>query len=89
MALYSKQLSVHNIVHFQYYRLRMSHKHLQLNTSSRCLAATAAKLQEFVNWFADFKPIEVQFSLLSCPFSFYFQAAADDLQLELLDFQAD
>lgn len=45
-------------------------------------------LEEFIKRFADFKSMELQFSLLSCTFSFYIEASADDLQLESIDFQA-
>ena len=44
---------------------------------------------EFAKRFADFKSMKDQFNLLKCPFSFDIEEASTDLQLELIDLQAD
>ncbi|XP_068233533.1 general transcription factor II-I repeat domain-containing protein 2-like [Palaemon carinicauda] len=44
---------------------------------------------EFIRRFADFKAIEGQFNLLSSPFACDVETAAEELQVELIDLQAD
>ncbi|XP_068203025.1 general transcription factor II-I repeat domain-containing protein 2-like [Palaemon carinicauda] len=44
---------------------------------------------EFIRRFADFKAIEGQFDLLSSPFACDVETAAEELQVELIDLQAD
>ena len=45
--------------------------------------------EEFIRRFADFKEIEGQFDLLSSPFSRDIETATEELQMELIDLQAD
>ena len=44
---------------------------------------------EFGRRFKDFKHLEPQFNILSSPFSAEADTALEDIQLELLDLQAD
>ena len=45
--------------------------------------------EEFIRRFADFKTIEGQFDLLSSPFACDIETAIEELQMELIDLQAD
>ena len=45
--------------------------------------------EEFIRRFADFKAIEGQFDLLSSPFACDIETATEELQMELIDLQAD
>lgn len=45
--------------------------------------------KEFIRRFADFKAIEKQFDLLSSPFACDTETVTEELQLELIDLQAD
>ena len=45
--------------------------------------------EEFIRRFADFKAIEGQFDLLSSPFTCDIETATEELQMELIDLQAD
>ena len=53
-----------------------------------CKQVSALKA-EFARRFADFKYMKDQFNLLKCPFLFDIEKASTDLQLELIDLQAD
>ena len=45
--------------------------------------------EEFIRRFADFKVIEGQFDLLSSPFACDIETATEELQMELIDLQAE
>ena len=45
--------------------------------------------EEFIRRFADFKAIEGQFNLLSSPFVCDIETTTEELQMELIDLQAD
>ena len=85
LGLFSTQLSAHNFVHFPVLQTQT----LPQGCSEKYSEQVSALKAEFSRQFADFKSMKDQFNLLKCPFSFDIEEASTDLQLELIDLQAD
>ena len=62
---------------------------VQQSSSSKFRGYLKSLEAEITRRFQDFKKVKPQFSLLSSPFTADVDAAPDDLQLELIDIQAD
>ena len=84
-GLFSTQLSTHNIVHFSVLQTQT----LPQGCSEKYSEQVSALKAEFTRRFADFKSMKDQFSLLKCPFSFDIEETSTNLQLKLIDLQAD
>ena len=85
LKLFTKQLKEQNFVHFPLLKTRAVTQALSDKYSSQLIALK----EEFIRGFADFKAIEGQFDLLSSPFVCDIETAAEELQMELIDLQAD
>ncbi|XP_068233576.1 general transcription factor II-I repeat domain-containing protein 2-like [Palaemon carinicauda] len=85
LQLFSKQLKEQNFVHFPLLKTRTVTQAL----SDKYSYQLTALRDEFIRRFADFKAIEGQFDLLSSPFACDVETAAEELQVELTDLQAD
>ncbi|XP_068213843.1 general transcription factor II-I repeat domain-containing protein 2-like [Palaemon carinicauda] len=79
------QLKEQNFVHFPLLKTRTVTQALSDKYSYQLTAIR----DEFIRRFADFKAIEGQFDLLSSPFACDVETAAEELQVELIDLQAD
>lgn len=85
LALLSMQLKGNNLTHFL---------HLQTQTVTQALAdkysqQTSSLKEEFARRFIEFRSLEEQFNLLTCPFNANPETATDEPQLELIDLQSD
>lgn len=85
LKLFAKQLKEQNFVHFPLLKTRAVTQALSDKYSSQLMALK----EEFIRRFADFKAIEGQFDLLSSPFACDIETATEELQVELIDLQAD
>ena len=85
LGLFSTQLSAHNFVHFPVLQTQT----VPQGCSEKYSEQVSAIKAEFARRFADFKSMKDQFNLLKCPFSFDIEETSTDLQLELIDLQAD
>lgn len=85
LKLLAKQLNEQNFVHFPLLKTRAV---TQALSDKYCSQLMALK-EEFIRRFADFKAIEGQFDLLSSPFTCDIETATEELQMELIDLQAD
>ena len=85
LKLFAKQLNEQNFVHFPLLKTRVVTQALSGKYSSQLMALK----EEFIRRFADFKAIEGQFDLLSSPFACDIETATEELQMELIDLQAD
>ncbi|CAM1320288.1 EPM2AIP1 (predicted) [Pycnogonum litorale] len=85
LALFSKQLHEQNFVHFP----ALQTQNVPQGCSEQYSQQVSALKAEFSRQFVDFKSMEDQFTLLMQPFSFDIERASNDLQLELIDLQAD
>ncbi|XP_068250678.1 general transcription factor II-I repeat domain-containing protein 2-like [Palaemon carinicauda] len=85
LQLFSKQLKEQNFVHFPLLKTRTVTQAL----SDKYSYQLTALRDEFIRRFADFKAIEGQFDLLGSPFACNVETAAEELQVELIDLQAD
>lgn len=85
LGLLSVQLHRNNFTHFP---------HLQMQNVTRATAdkyskQTASLKEEFARRFVEFRNLEEQFNLLTCPFNANPETVTDELQLELIDLQSD
>ncbi|XP_068223147.1 general transcription factor II-I repeat domain-containing protein 2A-like [Palaemon carinicauda] len=78
-------LKEQNLVHFPLLKTRTVTQAL----SDKYSYQLTALRDEFIRRFADFKAIEGQFDLLSSPSACDVETAAEELQVELIDLQAD
>ncbi|XP_038660110.1 general transcription factor II-I repeat domain-containing protein 2A-like [Scyliorhinus canicula] len=85
LKLFTKQLTEQNFFHFPLLKTRAVTEALAHKYSSQLMALK----EEFTRRFADFKAIEGQFGLLSSPFACDIETATEELQMELIDLQAD
>ena len=85
LKLFAKQLKEQNFAHFPLLKTRAVTQALSDKYSSQLMAPK----EEFIRRFADFKAIEDQFNLLSSPFACDIETANEELQMELIDLQAD
>ena len=85
LGFFSTQLSAYNFVHFPVLQTQT----VPQGCSEKYSEQVSALKAEFARRFADFKSMKDQFTLLKCPFSFDIEEASTDLQLELIDLQAD
>ena len=85
LKLFAKQLNEQNFVHFPLLKTRAVTQALSDSYSSQLMALK----EEFLRSFADFKAIGGQFDLLSSPFACDIETAKEELQMELIDLQAD
>ena len=82
---FAKQLNEQNFVHFSLLKTQAVTQALSDKYSSQLMALK----EEFIRRFAVFKAIEGEFDLLSSPFACDFETATEELQMELIDLQAD
>ena len=85
LKLFAKQLNEQNFVHFPLLKTQAVTQALSDKYSSQLMALK----EEFIRRFADFKAIEGQFDFLSSPFACDIETATEELQMELIDLQAD
>ena len=83
LKLFAKQLNEENFVHFP-----VENTSCYTSIIRQVPVSVDALKEEFIR-FADFKVIEGQFDLLSSPFSCDIETATEELQMELIDLQAD
>ena len=84
-GLFSTHLSAHNFVHFPVLQTQT----VPQGCSEKHSEQVSALKAEFAKRFADFKSMKDQFNLLKSPFLFDIEEATTDLQLKLIDLQAD
>ena len=85
LKLFAKQLNEQNFVHLPLLKTRAVTQALSDKYSSQLMTLK----EEFIRRFADFRVIEGQFDLLSPPFACDIETASEELQMELIDLQAE
>ncbi|XP_076056619.1 general transcription factor II-I repeat domain-containing protein 2-like [Oratosquilla oratoria] len=85
LNLFAKQMHEQNFVHFPLLKTQAVTQTLSDKYSSQLMALK----EEFNRRFAGFKAIEGHFDLLSSPFACDIETASEELQMELIDLQAD
>lgn len=82
---FGNQIKQHKFVHFPHLKTQAIAQALSEKYSFQLMALR----KEFIRRFADFKAIEEQFNLLSSPFACDTETVTEELQLELIDLQAN
>ena len=85
LALFAKQMSNENFVHFP----TLKSQSVNAASAKKCSELITGLREEFARTFADFKAMEHEFDLLKSPFSCDVETVATELQVELIDLQAD
>jgi len=85
LSLFSRQAGESRFCHFPL----LKQKTISGEMADRYKAQLDALVVEFERRFQDFKNLEPLFNILSSPFSAEADSAPEDIQLELLDLQAD
>lgn len=85
VSLSIKTWTQQKFVHFPHLKTQAIAQALSEKYSFQLMALR----KEFIRRFADFKAIEKQFDLLSSPFACDTETVTEELQLELIDLQAN
>ena len=85
LTLFAKQISNKNFAHFPLLKNQSVNARLAKKYSGHITGLR----EEFAKRFADFNVMEHEFDLLKSPFSYDVETVADELQMELIDLQAD
>ena len=85
LTLFVKQISNKNFAHF----FLQKNQSVNATSAKRYNGHITGLREEFARKFADFYAMEHKFDLLQSPFPYDVETVADELQMELIDLQAD
>lgn len=85
LSLFSTQINDNNFIHFNL----LSEENVPYACAQKYKEVISSLSDEFIRRFQDFKKVEHLFNILSSPFSADINVAPADIQLELIDVQAD
>ena len=85
LTLFAKQISNKNFAHFPL----LKNQSVNATSAKRYSGHITGLREEFARRFADFHAMEHEFDLLKSPFQYDVETVADELQMELIDLQAD
>ena len=85
LALFAKQISSKNFAHFPL----LKNQSVDATSAKKYNGHMTGLREEFAQRFADFNAMEHEFDLVKSPFSYDVETVADELQIELIDLQAD
>jgi len=85
LTLFAKQMSNENFAHFPLLKTQS----VNATSAQRYSGHITGLREELARRFADFNAMEHEFDLQKSPFSYDVESVADELQMELIDLQAD
>ena len=85
LILFAKQMSNENFAYFPFQKTQS----VNATSAQRYSGHITSLREEFARRFADFNAMDHEFDLLKSPFSYDVETVADELEMELIDLQAD